>query len=217
MKPYLTLICAIFILCSFILCGGAASVSAQELAIFDCNNVLRAKRSVDPGVQNEVKVDAVDQAGQPANQGNLTLTNVETGEVVTASVESGGATFASVGPGTWVVSSSSSQILVTSFSIVNGLSMLGATAALVGGGAVIAGGGTGLVVAADEIASDDSNDEPDPTPTPVSSPVPTSTPLPPRPQPTPQATPCPSCDPDEDAEEIDDFFGSPGQPVSNFR
>lgn len=171
---------------------------ALPLQIFDCNGTSRASTEVSQNARTELRVDVRDSTGQPVNQGEITLTNAETGEVISASSFSEGqAIFQSVPPGNWILGAKDSNLKFSSISLGEFITPVAAYSAAVG--AIVAGGGgiAGATVAISNSSggsgNNDGSDGTDPEPTPI-------------PTPNPEPTVCPNCNPDDTPEPIDNFF-----------
>lgn len=196
MKAFKSLISNI-VLATTLLAVVPVPTLALPLQIFDCNGVSRASKDVSANAKSEVKIDVTSNSGQVADGTQVTLTNSESGEVLTASAVNGTVTFPAVATGSWVLGSSVSNLLFESVFLVSEISAVAAGGAAVAAGVV--GGGAvagGVVIVDDQI--NDNNDNPAPTPTPIPDPT-----IPPNPTIDPL---CPDCDSDDDADEIDNFF-----------
>lgn len=182
-----------------------------DIKILDCDGVTRASKSIDGLEKQDIELKVQDAAGQPADGTQVSLTNTETGQVVSVTSKQGVATFPELNAGTWVASSSASGVTLTGVSIATAIPMTVAAGAIAGA-TVVSGGavyGTteGVIAISDSIennsdnSSDDQDDDNDPNPSPTPSPSPEE--------------PC-DCDPDEEAEELDDFFNAKISEISPF-
>lgn len=194
---------------------------ALPLQIFDCNGTSRATSDVAQNSRNELRVDVKSTTGQPVNQADVTLTNANTGEVMSASeVTEGQAVFNSVPPGDWVIGSANPNLAFSTISVGQFVTPVVAYSAAAGtglAGAGAAAGGYETVSGTDNnnddsgsgngdgTGGDGSGDGGGETPNTEPTPEPTAEPTV-VPEPTPQPTPCPECNPDEEPDPIDDFF-----------
>lgn len=180
-----------------LLVGGfvlAPSAWAVPLQIFDCDGASRAVKDVQEASKTDVKMDVSSQQGN-LNGTNVTLTNQATGEVRIAPASNGVVVFPELTPGNWILGTSSSDLFFSSIIIEEPIAP--ALAVGVGGGAAAAGVAV-VGIGINEIHNRNNSDN-NSNPTPLPTPIPTV-------QPTP--TICMDCNPDEDAEEINNFFDS---------
>lgn len=219
------------IIFSTLLCN--ASVHAQ-LLITDCHGFTRALHTVKSGELNTVKIAVSNSGGAPLNGAQVTLTNSVTGETITAASQNGFATFQSVAPGSFSVSTTAANATIGTVSVSGAGVSTAAAAGAVGAAGATTGGG-GLVVAREVDHQIHSDPEPEPQPDendtdgsqggggadldgdgivdpiaePTVTPIPTVEPTPEatpqRPPTTPRPTPdCEDCDPDAEPEPLDE-------------
>lgn len=215
-----------------------ASATAQSLVLLDCQGFTRAVSEVNPGTSNSVSISVT-------GEGQVSITNVATGQTITATAQNGVATFPNISGGVFTVSSPSTVsigaigIAPTGFGpVVAGSAAVGAGVAGSGAAVGTAGGVTNVVDIATGNNNNNDNDDdnsdggngnatptpsaPQPTAVPTSTPTPlppTPTPLPPEPTFTPTPEKC-DCDPDARPTPVGTFFPNSAsakkKPVSPF-
>lgn len=181
-----------------------SAASAVPISILDCNGVTRATKNLDTVTRADVQIDVTTPNGGTVDGVNVSLTNTATGEVVTTTVVDGVAAFAAVEGGTWVMGSATSDLLYSTIILETEVSAVAAFTGAAGAGVVGGGAVYGVVEGVDSMTRSGKDDPAIPQPTPEPNPQPT-----PPPAPTPV---CTTCNPDEDADEIDDFFNQQKEP-----
>jgi len=189
-----------------VLIGAPMPAAAQSIMINDCQGFTRAVQRVEPGQTNNLNIDVVDAAGNPADGVNVSLTNTSTGTTTTVSSSKGVATFANLAPGSYTLASAAPGVVLGTVSFTTGALILGSSAPLVVGGVAAGGIAAGSAVAAVAIADATDGNPAEATPTPTPTPQPTATPAPTR---TPPPA-CDICDPDATPKPLpDDNFDPP--------
>lgn len=130
-------------------------VAAQaQLVITDCFGFTRAIQNVDPGSLSNVQVNVSDAFGSPLNGAEMTLTNSVTGEISTAVVQNGVASFPGVAPGTFSVTTAATGASVGSVSIsAASAGIIAAGTATAVGAGVLGGAGVAAVAVGQQVNS----------------------------------------------------------------
>ncbi len=134
------------------------ATNTDQITIQDSGGFTRAASSVE--TTGKVEFTLVDSAGLPADGVPVTLTNSATGQTIVIDSAAGTATFDSLAPGVWTVSTTTPGVTFTNVAIVNALAAsgvaagLGTTALVVGGTGAAAGTAVAIADATEGNPSD---------------------------------------------------------------
>lgn len=147
MSMVLRIIASIFSVLMF-----SAYANAEMLTVVDTNGVVRSEQMLSDG-NGSVQFSLTNKDGTPAEGVEVLLKNQVTGETLTSFSQSGSVVFDNVAPGTWIVSTTGTDIVFTTITIAPsalagsiGGAGLSTTAMTAGGITAVAGASIAIAV-----------------------------------------------------------------------
>lgn len=139
--------------------SAAPYCSGETLTVVDTSGVVRAEQEID-AAGGSVQFSLNDDKGNAADGATVLLKNQTTGEVLTQVSQGGTVVFEAVGPGTWVVSTTTANITFAAVNIAPAvlageLGGLGLSSTAVAVGGITAVTGATIAIAASNDGSGD--------------------------------------------------------------